>query len=48
MVLVEAGNVTPLVLSWYVLIYLYFYSASICISGRAFPAIGLITALAII
>jgi hypothetical protein len=36
-----------LVLSWYALIYLYLYSASICISGQAFPATGLTTALAV-
>jgi hypothetical protein len=30
-----------LVLSWYALTYLYLYSASICISGRAFRATGL-------
>jgi hypothetical protein len=37
-----------LVLSWYALNYLYLYSASICISGRAFPVTGLTTALAVI
>jgi hypothetical protein len=37
-----------LVLSWYALTYLHLYSASICISGRAFPATGLTTAFAVI